>query len=78
MQNKTKQIKLEIMEKKDKKKYYAAFSFLNVRPIFKSKLLEFFDFDVENAFWAEEKDLAQIREIYNISIRYPNRGEDEP
>ena len=68
MNFKTNQLKLNTQEQTDKIKYYVAFSYLFVRPLFKSKLLEYFDFDIKRAFLADKKDLEQISEFYDISI----------
>ena len=68
MNFKTNQLKLNTQEQTDKIKYYVAFSYLFVRPLFKSKLLEYFDFDIKRAFLADKKDLEQIRDVYDDRI----------
>ncbi len=66
---KTVQEKLDILNTTDKVKYYVAFSYLlNVRPLFKAQLLEYFDFDIKRAWQADEKDLAAMSENLEISI----------
>ncbi len=64
--DKINQLKLE--KDNDKLKYYAAFSYLFVRPYFKSKLLEYFDYDVERAFKADKNDLQQMASYYETAI----------
>lgn len=49
-------------------KYYAAFSFLNVRPLFKARLFEFFDYDIKRAFLANENNLKQVCDYYQMSF----------
>lgn len=51
-----------------KNKYYCAFSYLFVNPYFKSKLFEYFDFDIERCWQADSKDLQALAEHYDISI----------
>ena len=42
-------------------KYYLAFSFLlNVPPLFKVELLEYFNYDVEHAFRVERQELKNF------------------
>lgn len=65
---KTIQEKLNILKTDDKLKYYAAFSYLNTRPLFKAKLLEYFDFDIKRAWLTDEKDLAQLEQDTQITI----------
>jgi len=62
------QMKLDISNENNKAKYYAAFSFLNLRPLFKTKLLEYFDFDIKRAWECDEEDLKAFGEFYEISI----------
>ena len=54
--------------KEDNLKYYAAFSCLNIPAIFKSKLFEYFDYDIKRAFQTEKNDLKEFNELYNITI----------
>ncbi len=49
-------------------KYYCAFSYLDAKPIFKTKLLEYFDFDIKRAYHAQKTDLQKLAEKYDISI----------
>lgn len=65
--NKTNQLKLGT-NNKNKLKYYCAFSYLFVRPLLKSQILTYFDYDVERAFRVDYNDLKQIKEFYDISI----------
>ena len=68
MREKINQLKLDTSNLDDKIKYYVAFSFLFVRPLFKSKLLEYFDFDVKRAFYADKNDIIQMAEFYELPI----------
>ena len=68
MDKKNKQLSLIKNEKEDKIKYYVAFSYLFVRPLFKSKLFEYFDYDIKKAFYVSKNDLKQIASIYNINV----------
>ena len=68
MRVKTNQLKLDTSNPNDKTKYYVAFSYLFVRPLFKAKLLEYFDFDIKRAFQADKNDLAQFAEFYEMPI----------
>ncbi len=52
----------------EKIKYYCAFSYLFINPLFKAKLFEYFDYDIKRAFQSDKKDLDRIKECYNISI----------
>ena len=57
------------MQKNDEKiKYYTAFSYLAVKPLFKSKLLEYFDYDIKRAFLSDEKDIQKMCLEYDISV----------
>lgn len=62
------QLKLNTIEKTDKNKYYIAFSYLNFRPLFKAKLFEFFDFDIERTFNVDENDLKNFSEQTDMKI----------
>ena len=62
------QMKFDITNNTEKAKYYTAFSYLNVRPLFKAKLFEFFDYDIKRAFNADKNDLTNLREYYDITI----------
>lgn len=64
------QLKLDTSNKNNKAKYYTAFSFLNVRPIFKTKLLEYFDFDIKRAWECNKQDLMDFSES-NEEISIP-------
>lgn len=68
MKNKTTQMKLAPEKNVNKLKYYAAFSYLPLRPLFKAKLLEYFDFDVEKAFNADKNDLENFRDYQEVSV----------
>lgn len=50
------QTKLEVLND-EKNKYYAAFSFLTIQPIIKTKLLEYFNYDIKKAWHADKNDL---------------------
>lgn len=50
-------------------KYYTAFSYLlNIRPLIKAKLLEYFDYDVKKAFLVNTKELQEMCEFYDIKV----------
>lgn len=59
---------LKLNKDNDKLKYYVAFSYLHVRPFFKSKLVEYFDFDIERAYKADKNDLEQVASYYETII----------
>ena len=61
-------MKLDELSSGDKIKYYTAFSYLNVNPLFKARLLEYFDFDVKRAWLCDENDLKNLAESLQISI----------
>lgn len=52
----------------EKNKYYAAFSFLTIKPILKTKLLEYFDFDIKKAWHCDKNDLLMFCEQEQISF----------
>ncbi|MBR1617963.1 DNA-processing protein DprA [bacterium] len=56
------------MQKNENLKYYSAFSHLSVRPYFKSKLFEYFDFDIERAFKADKVQIQKMSEELDINI----------
>ena len=68
MNTKIKQLSLINGKKEDKLKFYVAFSYLFIRPLFKSKLFEYFDYDIERAFNASKEDLRKIASKFDISI----------
>ena len=68
MKEKSEQLKLTKSSENNKIKYYAAFSFLLIRPLFKSLLFEYFDHDIERAFKTDKEDLSKIAEYYDITI----------
>lgn len=68
MQAKVNQLKLNTADEIEKNKYYCAFSYLFVRPLFKAKLFEYFDYDIKRAFEVNSNDLKNIAEYYDISI----------
>ena len=48
-------------------KYYVAFShMLNLRPLIKSKLLEYFDFDVKKAYNVSKEEMEEVCGYYEI------------
>ncbi len=69
---KTNQLKINLDSNKDmneeKLKYYTAFNYLQTRPIVKSKVFEYFDYDVKRAFLISSAELTQVCNHYNISI----------
>ena len=60
------QLKINIAEE-EKVKYYTAFSYLQVKPIFKSRLFEYFEYDIKRAFLADKNDIQSMAEYYDIS-----------
>lgn len=66
MPNKEYQLRFE--QEDDEIKYFIAFSYLQVRPLLKTKLLEYFDFDVKRAWMTDENDLAMFSENMNITV----------
>lgn len=62
-QSKTKLNKKEI----DKLKYYTAFNYLQVRPLIKTKVFEYFDYDIERAFLIDEIELKKVCAHFDIS-----------
>ncbi len=54
----------------DKNKFYVALSNILINnPIFKTKIFEFFDYDIEKIFYTTENDLKEFSEIYeNIPV----------
>ena len=58
----------KLIKDNNKAKYYALFSFLNVRTIFKTKLFEYFDNDIIKMFHATKNDLAQFEEETGIKV----------
>lgn len=68
MQAKVNQLKLNTADEIEKNKYYCAFSYLFIRPLFKAKLFEYFDYDIKRAFEVNSNDLKNIAEYYDISI----------
>ena len=55
---------------KNKNKFYIALSSILINnPMFKAKLFEFFDYDIEKIFYTTENDLKEFSEIYeNVSF----------
>ena len=69
MKAKTEQLKLIENHSEDELKYYVAFShMLTIRPIVKTKLLEYFDFDVQRAFNVSKEELAEVCNYYEIPV----------
>lgn len=64
---KTQQLKLN-SEKLDDVKYFCAFSYLDVRPLFKSKLFEYFEYDIKRTWEADKNDIQQMCEFYELSL----------
>ncbi len=52
----------------DNTKYYCAFSYLYVRPLFKAKLFEYFNHDIKRCFEAQTKDLDGFSEFCDVTI----------
>lgn len=55
-------------QKEDLKKYYAAFSYLYIRPIFKAKLFEYLNYDIKHCFECKKEDLKGFEDFCDISI----------
>ena len=55
-------------ENNEKAKYYAAFSYLNTKTIFKTKLLEYFDFDIKRAWQCDKNELSEFCKKEDLSI----------
>ncbi len=68
MQTKINQLKLNTIDDSSKAKYYCAFNNLFVRPLVKSKIFEYFDYDIKRAFNVNSSDLKNIAQYYDISI----------
>ncbi len=66
MNKKNEQLSLIKSKKSDRLKYYVAFSHINVRPLFKTKLLEYFDYDIERAYNVNLSEISKIAEYYEI------------
>ena len=41
---------------------------MQVKPIFKSRLFEYFEYDIKRAFLADKNDIQSMAEYYDISI----------
>ena len=52
----------------DDKKYFVAFSYLQIKPLIKSKLFEYFDFDIKKAWCANKTELALFSEKTEIAL----------
>ncbi len=52
----------------EKIKYYSAFSYLFVNPLFKSQIFEYFDYDIKHAFLADETEIQKMCEKLDINI----------
>lgn len=63
---KTNQLKLNT-DKLKAIEYYCAFSYLFVNPFLKTKIFEYFDFDIARAWQINRKELDEICIQYNIS-----------
>ncbi len=68
MSTKINQLKLNTGEDVEKIKYYCAFSYLFIRPLFKSKLFEYFDYDIKRTFEVNSYDLKNIAQYYDIAV----------
>ena len=67
MKVKSAQLKLIENHNEDELKYYVAFShMLNLRPIIKTKLLEYFDYDVKKAYNVTKDEMAEVCSYYEI------------
>lgn len=65
---KVNQLKLYPPNSKDKIKYYAAFSYLFVNPLLKSKLFEYFEYDIERMWHCDIEDLKNFSQEEQVSI----------
>ena len=68
MDKKINQLKIDISGELDKVYYYNAFNFLNVRPLFKTQLFEYFDFDIKRAWEVDQQDLILFSEDTGYSV----------
>lgn len=63
------QPKTKLNEKEiDKLKYYTAFNYLQVRPLIKSKVFEYFDYDIKRAFLVDEIEFKKVCAYFDISV----------
>ncbi len=53
---------------KNPDKYYTAFNYLDVKPLFKSKIFEFVKYDIEHALNVCQEELEMISELHQISF----------
>jgi len=63
-----KEYQLKFKTDENELKYFVAFSYLQIKPLFKAKLLEFFDYDIQRAFETDENDLALFCEKTGVSV----------
>ncbi len=66
MNKKVEQLSFMKNKESDKLKYYVALSHINVRPLFKTKLLEYFDYDVEKAYNVNSAEINKVAEYFEI------------
>lgn len=66
MSDRVEQLKLIKNENSDKLKYYVALSHIQSSTLFKAKLLEYFEYDVEKAYNVTFNEIAQVAECYEI------------
>lgn len=59
---------LKLNTEDDDKKYFVAFSYLPIKPFIKSKLFEYFDFDIKRAWCANKEELAIFSEKTQVAI----------
>lgn len=63
---KTNQLKLNTKSEIKAIEYYCAFSYLFINPFLKTKIFEYFDFDIVRAWQINKKELDEICAQYNI------------
>lgn len=70
MKEKFEQLQIETSEisREEKEKYYVGFNCLDIKPIFKSKLFEYFNYDIKKTFNCSKEDLLKFSEYFEISI----------
>ena len=59
---------LKFKTENDEKKYFVAFSYLPIKPLIKSKIFEYFDFDIKRAWHANKDELAIFSEKTEITL----------
>lgn len=66
MEKETEQSEHIKTEKKDELKYYIALSHIQVSPLFKAKLLEYFEYDIKKAYNVRPEEISKVSEYFEI------------